>query len=43
MYIVMASFALILLLVTASYAFFNYTRTGVANRIQVGRIAFETG
>ena len=40
MYIVIAAFALILLLGTTTYAFFNYTRTGVSNTIQVGRISF---
>ena len=42
MYIVIASFVLILLIGTTTYAFFNYTRTGAVNRIQVGKIAFET-
>ena len=40
MYLVISVFTLILLLGTTTYAFFNYTRTGVANRISVGRISF---
>ena len=42
MYIVIASFALILLLGTTTYAFFNYTRTGSPNSIKTGRIYFNS-
>ena len=42
MYFVIASFALVLLLGTVTYAFFNYTRTGSANTIRTGRIAFNS-
>ena len=42
MYIVISVFALILLLGTTTYAFFNYTRTGVSNTIKVGRISFNS-
>ena len=42
MFIVIGVFALVMLLGTVTYAFFNYTRTGVANTIRVGRIAFRT-
>ena len=42
MFIVIGVFALIMLLGTVTYAFFNYTRTGAANTISVGRIAFVT-
>ena len=40
MFIVITAFALVLLLGTTTYAFFNYTRTGEANTIRVGRISF---
>ncbi len=33
---------LVSLTLGATYAFFNYTRTGSANTIRVGRIAFTT-
>ena len=42
MFIVIGVFSLILMLVTTTYAFFNYTRTGSANTIKVGRISFVT-
>ena len=42
MFIVIGVFALVMLLGTVTYAFFNYTRTGTANTISVGRIAFVT-
>ena len=38
--IVIGVFTLVLALVTTTYAFFNYTRTGAANTIRVGRISF---
>ena len=41
MYLVIGAFALVMLLGTVSYAFFNYTRTGAANLISVGRIREE--
>ena len=40
MFIVISVFALILMLGTVTYAFFNYTRTGLSNSIKVGRISF---
>ena len=42
MFIVIGVFCLTLLLGTVTYAFFNYTRTGTANTIKTGRIAFNT-
>ena len=42
MYIVIGAFALVMLLGTVTYAFFNYTRTGSSNDIRVGRISFES-
>ena len=42
MYLVIGAFALVMLLGTVTYAFFNYTRTGTENTIRVGRIAFNT-
>ena len=42
MFIVIGVFAVLLMLTTITYAFFNYTRTGVANTIRVGRINFIT-
>ena len=42
MFIVIGVFALVMLLSTVTYSFFNYTRTGTANTISVGRIAFVT-
>ena len=35
-------FAIVFVLIGVTYAFFNYTRTGSANTIRVGRIAFNT-
>ena len=43
MYIVVGAFLVVLMLFTTTYAFFNYTRTGVANTIKTGRISFTTG
>lgn len=42
MYLAIGAFALVLMLGTVTYAFFNYTRTGSANTIRTGRIAFNT-
>ena len=42
MFLVIGVFVIILMLTTVTYAFFNYTRTGIANRISVGRISFVT-
>ena len=42
MFIVVGAFALVLMLGTVTYAFFNYTRTGSANTIRTGRIAFNS-
>ena len=42
MYTVIGVFLLVMLLTTVTYAFFNYTRTGVANNIRTGRIYFNT-
>ena len=42
MFIVIGIFTLVLMLGTVTYAFFNYTRTGTANTIRVGRISFIT-
>ena len=42
MYLVIGAFALVMLLGTVTYAFFNYTRTGAANTVSVGRISFVT-
>ena len=42
MYIVIGAFALVLLLGTTTYAFFNYTRTGTRNIIKTGRIYFNS-
>ena len=42
MYLIIASFLLVILLGTTTYAFFNYTRTGTANVIRTGRIAFNS-
>ena len=42
MFVVISVFILVMLLGTVTYAFFNYTRTGVANTIRVGRISFVT-
>ena len=41
MFIVIGVFTLVLMLGTVTYAFFNYTRTGTANTIKTGRIAFN--
>ena len=42
MFIIIGVFALVLMLGTVTYAFFNYTRTGSSNTIRVGRIAFNS-
>ena len=42
MFLVIGAFALILLLGTVSYAFFNYTRTGGANTLGTGKIKFTS-
>ena len=42
MFLIIASFVLVILLGTATYAFFNYTRTGGPNTIKTGRIAFNS-
>ena len=42
MFLVIGAFALVMLLGTVTYAFFNYTRTGGANTVRTGRIAFNT-
>ena len=42
MYLVIGAFALVLMLGTVTYAFFNYTRTGATNTIRTGRIAFNS-
>ena len=42
MYLVIGAFALVLLLGTTTYAFFNYTRTGASNVIKTGRIYFNS-
>ena len=42
MFIVIGAFLLTILLGTVTYAFFNYTRTGTANTIKTGRIAFNS-
>ena len=41
MFIVIGVLALVLMLSTVTYAFFNYTRTGGANTISTGRITFN--
>ena len=42
MYTIIVIFTLVMLLGTITYAFFNYTRTGTANTIKTGRIAFNS-
>ncbi len=42
MLLVVGAFALVLMLGTVTYAFFNYTRTGTANVVRTGRISFTT-
>ena len=42
MLLVIGVFTLVLMLGTTTYAFFNYTRTGAANIVSVGRINFVT-
>lgn len=42
MFTVIAVFTLMFFVVGTTYAFFNYTRTGTANTITVGRISFNT-
>jgi len=39
--IIVGAFVIALMLFTTTYAFFNYTRTGSANTIKTGRIAFD--
>ncbi len=41
MFTIIGIFALVLMLTTVTYAFFNYTRTGTANNIRTGRIFFD--
>ena len=41
MFVVIGAFLLVLALVTTTYAFFNYTRTGTANVIRTGKISFN--
>ena len=40
--IIVGAFVIALMLFTTTYAFFNYTRTGTANTIKTGRIAFNS-
>jgi len=42
MYVVISVFALVLMLGTVTYAFFNYTRIGTANSIHTGNISFTS-
>ena len=42
MYLIIGVFTLVMMLGTITYAFFNYTRTGSANTIKTGRIAFNS-
>ena len=42
MFIVIGAFALVMLLGTVTYAFFNYTRKGSSNVIKTGRISFTS-
>ncbi len=42
MLLVISLFTLLLILGSVTYAFFNYTRTGTANTLKVGRIAFNS-
>ena len=42
MFLVIGIFGLFMLIAEVSYAFFNYTRTGGVNTINVGRISFNT-
>ena len=42
MFIVIGISALVFMLFTTTYAFFNYTRTGAENLIQTGRISFSS-
>ena len=41
MFTVIGAFVLVMMLMTVTYAFFNYTRTGVSNTIKTGRIYFN--
>lgn len=41
-YLVIGVLALVLMLGTVTYAFFNYTRTGLANNIRTGTISFNS-
>ncbi len=40
MFLVIALFTLVLIVGGVTYSFFNYTRTGAANTLKVGRISF---
>ena len=40
--IVLSTLGVIMVLFGVTYSFFNYTRTGVSNTIQVGRISFNS-
>ena len=42
MFALIGAFILTIVLSTVTYAFFNYTRTGTANNIRTGRIAFTS-
>ena len=42
MFIVIGVFALVMLLGTVTFAFFNYTRTGAINNLGTGRIYFNS-
>ena len=42
MFLVIALFTLVLIVGGVTYSFFNYTRTGSANTLKVGRISFIT-
>ena len=42
MFTIIGVFTLIMMLGTVTYAFFNYTRTGTANSIRVGKIYFNS-
>ena len=42
MFTVIGVFALVMLLGTVTYAFFNYTRTGATNTFRTGRIYFNS-
>ena len=38
--VVLSTIGVVMIMLGTTFAFFNYTRTGVSNTIQVGRIAF---